>query len=225
MKNEKDNMTLTCTNSLDAASGVCDSCVIFLHGYGASGNDLIGLAPYFARYLPNTVFLSPDAPQVCSINPAGFQWFPLSWIDGSSQVQMEQSFFNTLPVLENMIDEVAKDYSLQPNRIVLVGFSQGTMVALHFGLRFHSKLSGIIGFSGRLLFPELLESELKQKPEVLLVHGDKDDVVDCAETHTAEKYLKQQGILVEKHISKNVPHSIAPDGLQMAIQSVRKWLR
>ncbi|MEL6582837.1 MAG: prolyl oligopeptidase family serine peptidase [Pseudomonadota bacterium] len=205
-----------------AASGTARSLVILLHGYGADGNDLIGLADPLSTVLPDTVFTAPNAPERCANNPFGYQWFPIPWMDGSTEAQMASSFESSIADLNGYLDSVAEETGIAPAQTVLLGFSQGTMMSLHVGPRRAEGYAGIIGFSGRLLVPEAL-TEVVTKPPVLLIHGDADPVVPYASMGEAETALKAADFQVATHTSPGTPHGIAPDGLQMAagfLQSV-----
>ncbi len=205
-------------------SGKNDSLVIFLHGYGADGNDLIGLADPLAEHLPDTVFLSPNAPQPCTNNPMGYQWFPIPWLDGSSEEAMLQGRAEAIALLDTYLDEMAEAEGIAPDRTILVGFSQGTMMALHVAPRRAEAFAGIVGFSGKLLEPEKLAAEAVSKPPVLLVHGDADEMVPPASLPEAADALVKAGFEVYTHISKGTGHGIAPDGLGVALQFIRMKL-
>jgi phospholipase/carboxylesterase len=206
-----------------AASGKADSLVIFLHGYGADGNDLIGLAEPLAPHLPTTRFLAPNAPEPCVNNPMGFQWFPIPWMDGSSEAQALASAERSFGLLDSCLDEIAAS-GMPADRTVVVGFSQGTMMALHVGLRRAEPFAGIVGFSGRLLMPELLEGDIASRPPVLLVHGDADPLVPFESLAEAANALADAGVDTATHISRGVGHGIAPDGLTLALQFIQRHL-
>ena len=203
-----------------AAAGTADSLVVFLHGYGADGEDLIGLAEPLATFLPHTRFAAPNAPERCVNNPMGYQWFPIPWLDGSSPVEAARSAQAAFAALDGWLDGTA----MAPERTVLVGFSQGTMMALHVGLRRPAPVAGIVGFSGRLLEPGRLAGEITAKPPVLLVHGDADPVVPYASMAEAETALAAAGVPVTTHTSPGVGHGIAPDGLRLAVSFIRAQL-
>ncbi|RED11084.1 alpha/beta hydrolase [Pontivivens insulae] len=207
----------------EAKSGHADALVILLHGYGADGNDLIGLADPLAPHLPNVMFMSPNAPEPCTVNPMGHQWFPIPWMDGSSEVEMGRSFAASSEKLHGFLDEVQADTGIGPERTVLVGFSQGTMMSLHVGPRRESALAGIVGFSGRLLRPEDI-GDVTTKPPVQLIHGDADEVVSPVSMPEAEGVLKKAGFDVQTHVSPGIGHGIAPDGLTLALQRIHGWL-
>lgn len=207
----------------DAASGRADSLVIFLHGYGADGDDLIGLAEPLAPHLPNTRFLAPNAPERCVNNPAGYQWFPIPWLDGSSEAAAALAAGQAFAALDAWLDEVARQ-GIGPERTILLGFSQGTMMALQVGLRRRAALAGIVGFSGRLLRPERLAAEIVTRPPVLLIHGDQDPMVPFASLGEAADALLATGIETYTHVSRGVGHGIAPDGLGLALRFVQDRL-
>ncbi len=203
-----------------AASGEADSLVIFLHGYGADGNDLIGLAEPLAPHLPNTRFIAPHAPERCANNPFGYQWFPIPWLDGSSEAEMQESAARAFATLDAFLDGI----ETPPERTVLFGFSQGTMMMLHVALRRAVPYAGLVGFSGRLLLPEALAAAIRSRPPVLLVHGDQDPMVPVASLTEAANALTAAGVETYTHVSKGVAHGIAPDGLGLALSFIRSRL-
>ncbi len=199
-------------------SGEARSVVIFLHGYGANGADLIGLADPLAEHLPDTLFLAPDAPEACAGAPYGFQWFPIPWIDGSSEEESRQGLYRAADDLDAFIDGVMVDEDVLPEQVFVLGFSQGTMMALHVLPRREDAIAGICAFSGRLLEPELLKDDVLSRPPVLLVHGDQDDVVPIQALPAAATGLQEAGWEdVFAHVMKGTGHGIAPDGLQVAL--------
>ncbi len=208
----------------DAQSGQTDSLVVFVHGYGADGKDLIDLAEPMAEHLPNTAFLSPHAPHPCSMSPMGREWFPIPMIDGSTEDAARAEMLKTAELFQHWLDRQITDAGLSAKRVVLLGFSQGTMLSLHIGPRRADKLAGIVGFSGRLLAPELLDAQVKTKPPVLLIHGDMDMVVPPTDMAKAADALTQNGFDVFTHVSKGVAHGIAPDGLGLAVQFINTHL-
>lgn len=205
-------------------SGKASSAVVFLHGYGADGADLLGLADPLAPHLPETVFLAPDAPQPCSGNPFGRQWFPIPWLDGSSEEAARQGMAEAVDDLNAFLDKMMADEGLTPDRVILLGFSQGTMMALHVAPRRDQPVAGVVAFSGRLLEPEALKAEARVKPPVLLLHGDQDPVVPFADMQLAANGLIDAGFEVYGHVMKGTPHGIAPDGLSVALAFIRDRL-
>ncbi|EYD76737.1 Phospholipase/carboxylesterase family protein [Rubellimicrobium mesophilum DSM 19309] len=210
---------------VEPASGETRSAVIFLHGYGANGRDLIGLAEPLAEYMPDTLFLSPDAPEECIGAPMGLQWFPIPWIDGSSEESALNGMLRAVDDLQTFLDGVMVDEDLLPEQVVLFGFSQGSMMALHAAPRREDPVAAVVAFSGRLLEPELLADEALCRPPVLLVHGDKDDVIPIQALPEAARALEAAGWTeVYAHVMKGTPHGIAPDGLGVALAFMRDRL-
>ncbi len=203
-------------------SGETRSAVIFLHGYGANGADLLGIAEALGEHLPDTLFVAPDAPETCAVNPMGLQWFPIPWIDGSSQEEAEAGMRAAAADLDAFLDAFMVDEDLMPEQVALFGFSQGTMMALHVAPRREDPVAGIAAFSGRILQPELLEDETVSRPPVLLVHGDQDDVVPPQSLPDAAEALQKAGWTdVYAHVMKGTGHGIAPDGLSVALAFLR----
>lgn len=193
------------------------SLVIFLHGYGADGADLLGLGDALAPHMADTVFMAPNAPQKCPGNPAGFQWFPIPWLDGSDPAEAEAAMADAVDDLNAFIDVAMQAEGLSADRVVLFGFSQGTMISLHIAPRRSETLAGVVGFSGRLLHPETLIAETRSKPPVLLIHGDADEVVPFASLDEAGQALSAAGFEVYTDVMNGTGHGIAPDGLSVAL--------
>ena len=206
-------------------SGETRSVVVFLHGYGANGADLLGLADVLGEHLPDTLFVSPDAPESIPGMPNGYQWFPIPWIDGSSEEEAERGMRAAIEDVNAFLDALLVDEDLLPEQLVLFGFSQGTMMSLHVAPRREDEIAGVVAFSGRLLSPESLADEAVSKPPVLLVHGDMDDVVPAASLPQAAEALQAAGFTeVYAHIMKGTGHGIAPDGLSVALAFMRDKL-
>ncbi len=206
-------------------SGTTRSIVVFLHGYGANGADLLGLADPLGEHLPDTLFVAPDAPETIPMMPTGYQWFPIPWIDGSSEEEAHRGLQAAAADLDAFLDALMVDEDVLPEQVVLFGFSQGTMMALHVAPRREDAVAGIVGFSGRLLQPELLEDATVSRPPVLLVHGDADDVVPPQSLPEAAQALQSAGWKeVYAHVMKGTAHGIAPDGLSVALAFMRDKL-
>ena len=207
------------------ASGNAKSLVIFLHGYGADGNDLLGLADPLAPHLPDTVFVAPNAPERSAMNPMGYQWFPIPWIDGSSEEQSQAGMARAIEDLNAFLDAVMVEEGVAPEQTILVGFSQGTMMSLHVAPRRAAAVAGVVGFSGRLMGPEALAEEVVVRPPVLLIHGDQDEVVPPQSLPQAAEALQKAGWdEVYAHVMKGTGHGIAPDGLSVALAFMRDKL-
>ena len=198
---------------LAPASGKADRLVIFCHGYGADGNDLIGLGSHWQRLLPTTAFASPHAPERCTMSPMGYQWFAISRLQPD---EMLRGVERAAPILNAFIDAELDRLGLDPSRLALVGFSQGTMMSLHVGLRRAVAPAAIVGFSGALPGPEKLPTEIVSRPPVLVVHGDADEMIPVQALHVAANGLGAAGVAVRWHISRGIGHGIGPDGLDLA---------
>ena len=199
---------------LAAAHGAkADRLIVFCHGFGADGNDLIGLGAEWQRAMPGAAFASPHAPQRCEMSPMGFQWFPITRMD---PVEMMRGVESAAPSLDAFLDAELARLGLDGSRLALVGFSQGTMMALHVGLRRKLAPAAIVGYSGALAGGEKLLNEIQSRPPVLLVHGDADDRIPVQALTVAANGLAGAGVPVRWHISRGVGHGIAPDGLDLA---------
>ena len=207
-----------------AAKGTATSAVIFVHGYGADGADLLGLSDPLAPHLPQTAFYSPNAPERCAGNPFGYQWFPIPWLDGSSEALAHAGMLAASDDLNTFIDQVLAEEALDPAALALVGFSQGTMMSLQVAPRRAKPLAAVVGFSGRLLNPDSLAKEAVSKPPVFLIHGDADEMVPVSSLPEAAEALQAAGIETYAHVSKGVGHGIAPDGLSLALSFLREKL-
>ena len=210
---------------VEPKSGETRSVVVFLHGYGANGADLLGLAAPLGDHLPDTLFVAPDAPETIPGMPNGYQWFPIPWIDGSSEEAAERGMAAAIDDLNAFLDALMVDEDVLPEQVVLFGFSQGSMMALHVAPRREDAVAGVVAFSGRLLSPETLSDEVVVRPPVLLVHGDQDDVVPPQSLPAAAEALQEAGFQdVFAHIMKGTAHGIAPDGLSVALAFMRDKL-
>ncbi len=207
-----------------AASGRTRSIVVFVHGYGADGGDLLGLADPLAPHLPDTLFLAPDAPQDCVGNPFGFQWFPIPWLDGSSQEAAEAGMAASVTLFNAFLDARLAEAGLGPEALALVGFSQGAMMSLHVAPRRATAVAAVVAISGRLLVPERLAADTMVKPPVLLVHGDQDPVVPFEDMALAGNALIEAGFETYGHVMKGTGHGIAPDGLGVTLQFLKEHL-
>ena len=206
-------------------SGEVRSVVVFLHGYGANGADLLGLADPLGEHLPDTLFVAPDAPESVAGMPNGYQWFPIPWIDNSSEEESERGMAAAVQDLNAYLDALMVDEDVLPEQVVLFGFSQGSMMSLHVAPRREDAVAGVVAFSGRLLNPEVLKDEARVRPPVLLVHGDADDVVPPQSLPAAAEALQEAGWEdVFAHIMKGTGHGIAPDGLSVALAFMRDKL-
>src|SRR5687767_4750871 len=204
-------MALSGPSRPSLAGGTPRRLVILLHGLGADGNDLIGLQQYWARLVPDAEFVSPNAPFPCDMAPYGYQWFS---VQDRTPAAMLAGVRAAAPILDAYIDEELQKRGLTESDTALVGFSQGTMMSLFVGLRRERPLAGILGYSGRLIAPELLAAELRSRPPIQLVHGTDDPLVPFESMALAEAALRGAGVAVETLACPGIEHSIDPEGLQ-----------
>ncbi|MCW9035207.1 MAG: alpha/beta hydrolase [Rhodospirillales bacterium] len=214
-------------------SGIVDQLVIFLHGYGADGNDLIGLAPIFAKFLPNTAFYAPDAPEPCEMSPYGRQWFSLNTYDpeqlrrdpktmGAMYEAMLTGAQLAAPSINQYIDERLAEHGLGPDKLALIGFSQGTMMSLQVALRRSEPIAALLGYSGALVGADLLEKEIISRPPITLIHGVADPVVPFEALEAATKALLGAGLSVESHPRPDLEHGIDPEGVKIGVEFLRQ---
>ncbi len=208
-----------------AEIGEIKQLVILCHGLGVGGYDLIGLAPYFAKVLPNARFIAPDAPFLCDMSPPGmqmgYQWFSLQ---ERTEEAMLEGGRATAPILDKFIDDQLEKYNLPADRLALIGFSQGTMMSLFVGPRRAQQMAGILGYSGRLVGHEVFAGEVRSRPPVVLINGDLDDLVPVEVLPAALETLKQSGIEAEGHVRPGLGHSIDEEGLEMGIRFMERIL-
>jgi phospholipase/carboxylesterase len=197
-------------------SGGAQQLVVFLHGYGADGNDLIDIGRAWQQYLPQAAFASPHAPEPCGQAPVGRQWFQLTFRDPDERwIGVNKA----APQLQRFLAAELERHKLPGSALALVGFSQGTMMALHVGLRRAVSPAAIVGYSGLLVAPpdgnlETLAAEIKSRPPVLLVHGDRDDLIPPQALFQATQGLAALGVSVEWHLSRGLGHGIDAEGLR-----------
>ncbi len=198
-----------------------DSAVILLHGYGGDGEDISMLTLNWKRFLKNTIFLCPNGHQKCDINPNGYQWFDLSKND--EKYILEESRKAEI-ILNKFIAEVKNKYKISSSKIVISGFSQGCMMALSIGLTGEQKLNSVLGFSGKIINKDDLEKRKKNTPDILLFHGDADEVVPVSNILEAKDFMLRNNIKVDTHIIKNCGHHIPVEASSLALRFIKKNL-
>jgi phospholipase/carboxylesterase len=194
--------------------------VLLLHGFGSNGADLLSLAPAWRQALPDALFLAPNAPERCGVG-GGFQWWGLNAFTPQA---LATGAAGAAPAIDAFIDRKLDQYGLTDADLAIVGFSQGTMMALHVGLRRANQVAAIVGYSGMLTGSASLANQIRSKPPVLLVHGSADPIVPVAVLHEAEKELKHLGIETSSHVSAGLGHSVDPDGIRLGGDFVVKAL-
>ncbi|MFT5182449.1 MAG: phospholipase/carboxylesterase [Alphaproteobacteria bacterium] len=194
-----------------ASGGPAKQLVILLHGVGADGDDLIGLAPVLSQVLPDAEFLAPNAPERCDMAPVGYQWFSLQ---DRSPGPIEAGVRAAAPLVDRFIDDNCAARGITPDRVALFGFSQGCMMSLFVGLRRPTPLAAILGFSGALVAPEKLAAEIVSRPPVLLVHGEEDPVVPHQMFIAAQTGLEAAGVDVQTVSRPGLGHGIDEEGIR-----------
>jgi phospholipase/carboxylesterase len=208
-------------------SGKARNLVVFLHGYGADGNDLIDIGRAWQSLLPDTAFVSPHAPQPCGQAPTGREWFALTFRDPNERwTGVNQA----APALNAFLDAELARHNLPPSALALVGFSQGTMMSLHVGLRRPVAPMAIVGYSGMLALPEdeagaeRFAAEIVSRPPVLLVHGDQDQLIPVQAVFHASQTLAALDVPTEWHISPGIGHGIDQEGLRQGGEFLARQL-
>lgn len=213
-------MSILSGPELSPASGNApENLVVLLHGYGANGKDLMALAEHFAKDMPGTQFLLPDAPHDCEANPGGKQWFSLAKPDPELMIAGAKDVANTL---NDYLNECLQTYGLSDDKMALVGFSQGTMLAIHVGLRREKPCAGIVGYSGMLLGDEKLPSEITSRPPISLIHGEDDEVISPAAMPLAIKILEECGLEIAGHLRPGLAHGVDEEGVTLGMAFLKE---
>tara|TARA_B100001057_G_scaffold493157_1_gene587050 strand:+ start:747 stop:1400 length:654 start_codon:yes stop_codon:yes gene_type:complete len=195
--------------------------VILCHGYGGDGKDISILASYWRAHLSDTIFICPDAPERCAASATGFQWFDL--IDQTPEQILSKSLVAEIK-LNKLIDEVKEKNELTTNKIAIGGFSQGCMIALQTGIKRKDKINSIIGYSGKLIDKKHLEKNVNSRPNIILMHGDADQVVTIDGLLEAKDFFNKQNYEIETKIFKNCEHRIPSEGSSLGLQFIKKHL-
>ncbi len=196
--------------------------IILLHGYGGDGKDISMLSLNWKRHLPNTIFICPNGHEQCSINPSGFQWFDLT--KDEPDYILEQTI-KAEKKLNQFIDEIKVNYHLQYDKICLSGFSQGCMMSINLGLTTNKKYNCIIGFSGKIINQDDLKSRKKVSPNILLIHGDSDQVVSPDYMLEAKDFFIRNNVDIETHLIKNCDHHIPTEASSIALNYILKKIK
>ena len=195
--------------------------IVLCHGYGGDGKDISALAINWQRFLPNTIFLCPNAPEVCSISPQGYQWFDLN--SEKEEIILEKSLIAE-EKLNRFLDQVFDNFQLEPKNLALVGFSQGCMISIQVGIKKKQKINCLIGYSGKVINQEHLSKNINSKPKIFLMHGENDTIVPPTHLLEAKEYLKRHEINVKTKMFKNCEHRIPVEGSSLGLTFLKKNL-
>ena len=203
-------------------SAKIESAIILLHGYGGDGKDISVLSLNWKRHLPNTVFICPNGPEQCPINPSGFQWFDLTK-DDPKYILQEST--NAEKKLNQFIDEIKDEFSLEKDKICISGFSQGCMMSINLGLTSNQEYNCIVGFSGKIIDQQDLRLRKKVSTNTLLIHGDSDQVVSPNFLLEAKDFFIRNNISIETHLIKNCDHHIPIEASSIALNYISKKIK
>jgi len=205
-------LALSGPSAAPASGAAAAALVVLLHGWGADGDDLIGLAPYWGELLPGAAFVSPHAPFPCEMG-FGRQWFSIA--DRSPEAILAGVRL-AAPLIDAFIDEQLGAHGLTPDDLALVGFSQGTMMALHVAPRRAAPVAALVGYSGRLIGAGVLQDEAVSRPPICLIHGERDEMIPASSMASAAEALTSAGFQVESHLRPGLGHGIDPEGIALA---------
>jgi phospholipase/carboxylesterase len=193
--------------------------VVLFHGYGGDGKDISMLTLNWKRHMPNTIFICPNGHEICPINPSGYQWFDLTKDDPkyilNESLKAEEK-------INKFLDEIKEEYKIKNEQICLSGFSQGCMMSINVGLTAENSFGSIVGFSGKIINAEDLKMRKKNNTNVLLIHGDQDDIVSPTYLLEAKDFLLREKVNVETHLIKNCAHHIPIEASSIALNYILK---
>ena len=195
--------------------------IILCHGYGGDGKDISSLAISWQRFLPDAIFLCPNAPEVCSINPHGYQWFDLA---SEKEEDILRKSIEAEKKLSKFLDQVLDSYDLDPNNLALVGFSQGCMISIQVGLKKKEKINCVIGYSGKIINQNHLSKNINSRPNLFLMHGESDIIVSPIHLLEAKEYLTKNGLKIKTKMFKNCEHTIPVEGSSLGLAFLKKNL-
>ena len=195
--------------------------IVLCHGYGGDGKDISTLAINWQRFLPEAIFLCPNAPEICAVNPQGYQWFDLS--SDKEELILEKSLIAE-EKLNTFIDQILNDFQLEPNNLALVGFSQGCMVSIQIALKKKKQISCLIGYSGKVINQKHLSDNIHSKPKIFLMHGANDTIVSPTHLLEAKEYLVKHGLKIKTKLFKDCEHRIPVEGVSLGLGFLKKNL-
>jgi len=212
---------LEATSILPLSKNKPQQAIILCHGYGGDGKDISTLAINWQRFLPDAIFLCPNAPEVCAVNPQGYQWFDLT--SEKEEVILEKSLMAE-EKLNTFLDQVFDNFQLEPTNLALVGFSQGCMMSIQVGLKKKEQINCIIGYSGKVINQKHLSNNINSKPKIFLMHGTNDTIVPPTHLLEAKEYLNKCGLKIKIKLLKNCDHKIPVEGSSLGLGFLKKNL-
>jgi len=215
------NYNLEVTSIAPLSKNKPQQIVVLCHGYGGDGRDISILATNWQRFLPEAVFLCPNAPEVCALNPRGYQWYDLS--SDKEEVILEKSLVAEVK-LNTFLDQVLDNFQLGTTNLALVGFSQGCMMSIQIALKKKEQINCLIGYSGKVINQEHLSDKIKSKPKIFLMHGVNDKIVLPTHLLEAKEYLKNQGLKIKTKMFEDCEHRIPVEGASLGLGFLRKNL-
>ena len=195
--------------------------IVLCHGYGGDGKDISALAINWQRFLPDAIFLCPNAPEICDVNPLGYQWFDYS--SEKEEIILEKSLIAE-EKLNMFLEEVFDNFQMEPNNLALVGFSQGCMISMQVGLKKNKQINCIVGYSGKVINKKHLSKNIKSKPKIFLMHGANDTIVSPTSLLEAKEYLSNLGLKIKTKMFKNCEHRIPVEGSSLGLAFLKKNL-
>ena len=212
---------LEVTSILPLSKNKPQQAVVLCHGYGGDGKDISALAINWQRFLPDAIFLCPNAPEICDVNPQGYQWFDHA--SEKEEIVLEKSLVAE-EKLSIFLDQVFNNFQLEPNNLALVGFSQGCMISIQVGLKKKEQINCIVGYSGKVINKKHLSGNIKSKPKIFLMHGENDTIVSPTSLLEAKEYLSNLGLKIKTKMFKDCEHKIPREGSSLGLEFLKKNL-
>jgi len=215
------NYNLEATSISPLSKNKPQQVIVLCHGYGGDGKDISTLAINWQRFLPEAIFLCPNAPEICAVNPQGYQWFDLS--SDKEELILEKSLI-VEEKLNTFIDQILNNFQLEPNKLALVGFSQGCMMSIQIALKKKKQISCLIGYSGKVINQKHLSDNIHSKPKIFLMHGANDTLVPPTHLLEAKEYLVKHGLKIKTKMFKDCEHRIPVEGVSLGLGFLKKNL-
>ena len=215
------NYILDTTSVFPISKNKPSQVIVLCHGYGGDGKDISTLAINWQRFLPDAIFMSPNAPEICKINPQGYQWFDLE--SEKQEIILEKSLIAE-EKLNSYLDQVLDDLNLEPNNMALVGFSQGCMISIQVALKKKQPINCLVGYSGKIINQKHLSDNINSKPKIFLMHGENDTIVSPTYLLEAKEYLVKNGLKIKTKMFKDCEHRIPVEGTSLGLEFLKKNL-